>query len=353
VKVDSSSSGGETVKSGPLGGQPHGMGALLGALLWAGSPGIAGAQELVFQSADPSYSSDELETAMASTIDEEFKLSDQRVFLEQMAEATAMSARGVGVDYASNPQRFVLGGSVGSGVDGVGLSFGRGEGLLPAGGFAFSATAMAGLNLGAFAGDDSPARRFILYGNGMAGQGSQEPFGGSMANFGVHLQVMLVKARESGPAEWGGFALTSGFEHTRYTLELRQDVPMESSGFTWNADGSYSVTATSNTIPLELSTNMRLAFLTLFGGFALDIRPGNGATSDIELGGDVVYASNGQERVVGTATITDSQTADIGAIAPRFFFGPQINLSVVKVYGHLNVGVGGAFGGHAGVRIAL
>ena len=296
--------------------------------------------------ADPSL----IEDALGPEVGDQLRIGDQTEFLGQMAAATALSARGMGVDYASSLQRFVVGGSIGSALNGSGAGFGYGDGLLPGGGFAFQAAGMAGLNLGAFAGDDHPMRRFVLYGHGMAVAGDRDPFGARALNGGGHLQIQLLRVRELGPAGWGGLALTTGFEHTAYTLTLEQTIPIDVGVASWEADGIYEVTAVTNSVPIELSTNMRVAFLTVFGGGALDLMVGGAGDSEIDLSGGLTVDGGGE---VGQALLTWSDSATVTGATARGFGGLQLNLAMVKLYGQLNVAFPEGFGGHAGLRVAM
>ena len=323
---------------------------LAGAAFLVARP--AAAQELQYRITDPNTDAGFVADSIGGLVDEQLKLEDQTEFLEQMAAATALSARGMGVDYASSPQRFVLGGSIGSALNGSGAGFGYGSGLLPSGGFAFQASVMGGLNLGAFSGDKSPMRRFIIYGHGMAANGSRDPFSARALNGGGHLQVQLLKVRDAGVAGWGGLAFTTGFEHTAYELTLQQEVPIEAGEITWNADGTYVIDTTTNSIPLELSTNMRAAFVTVFGGGGLDLMLKGTGDSDIDLYGTLNDPTRG-DVAVGEALITYSDSADTNGVTPRFFGGLQFNIMMVKVYGQLNISSPAGFGGHAGARIAM
>lgn len=326
------------------------VGLFAGALLGAAP---AAAQEVSLQITDPRVNEASLTANLVDLVGQDLRLSDDQTFPAQMGEAAALSTKGMGVDYASNPQHVVFGGSLGTAVNGAGFTFGRGPDPLPAGGFAFALSAMVGVNLGAAADDDSPARRFVLYGNGMAGSNARAPFGADYMNLGAHLQVMLVKRVDAGAAEWGGIALTTGYERSRYALELNDELDLEGNGVGWAATGSYRVETTDNTVPIELSTNMRLAFFTLFGGAALDLRPAATVVSTVSLSGSIEAAVGGKRSPVGTAVVTDDFTIEGTAQTFRFFVGPQFNLGPVKVYGHLNIAPGGGVGGHTGLRLAL
>ena len=310
----------------------------------------AAAQDLQIVITDPNTDRAVVEQALGPTVTDQLKLEDQTAFLEQMAAATALSARGLGVDYASSPQKFVVGGGVGSALNGSGAGFGYGDGLLPQGGFAFQAAVMAGFNLGAFLPDDHALRRFVIYGHGMGAGGGREPFSARAVNGGGHVQVQLLKVRDSGSAGWGGIALTTGFDHTAYTLELEQAVPIETTETTWSADGAYEVRAVTNSIPLELSTNMRAGFFTVFGGGGVDFLVSGTGESDIDLSGDL---TNPAGQTIGQALVSWSDATDVSGVTPRAFGGIQLNIFMVKLYGQLNIAMPEGFGGHFGARVAL
>lgn len=329
-------------------------------LLSVGAAGRAWAQEVVVQldpakaqaaGVDPDDVVAALRTAAGSTLN----LDDQATFLEQMARATALSSKGMGVDYGSNLQRFVIGGGIGTGADGMGATFGRGETALPEGGFAFMGTVMAGLNLGAAAPDDSPARRFRVYAHGLAGTGSREPFAGSMVNYGGHLQVQLLRAKGSKTVAWNGIDFTTGYEGGVYRLTLESAVPVSpGEGVTWDATGTYTVEARAASVPLELSSSLKLAVVSAWAGVGYDLLLDGTASSTIGLGGDISATAQGRTATLGTAAITAESSAVAPPVgAPRVFLGAQANLAIVKVYGHLNLPMDRGFGGHVGVRVAL
>jgi hypothetical protein len=311
---------------------------------------LAAAQDVQIVVTDPNADAGALRAALEPLVADNFRLEDQTEFLEQMAMATALSARGMGVDYASSPQRFVLGGSLGPALKGKGSSLGYGDGLLPQGGFAFQGSLMAGLNLGAFADKKHPLRRFVLYGHGMGAGGGREPFTAAAVNGGVHLQSQLLRVRDMGKAGWGGLALTTGFEHTSYLLTLERQAPIETELATWIADGEYQVRAITNSIPVELSTNMRVSFLSVFGGGGVDFLLTGDADSIIDLRGDIRDDSG---RVVGTAVVTATDSTDITGVTPRVFGGLQLNIFMVKLYGQVNVAIPEGIGVHGGLRVAM
>ena len=294
-----------------------------------------------------------LEAEMEEAANGQFRLPSQEEFLSQMAAANSLSTKGMGVDYASNPQRFVVGASFGPSVNGAGASFGRGDGTLPTGGYSLQLSAMAALNLGAFSPDESALRRFVLSANGLVLSGKAGVFDADMSNFGAHLQIKLIRPPHKGAVEWGGIDLTSGIELSSYRLELSQSIPVPTDSMTWDATGKMSVTASSTSVPIELSTNLRLFVATIYLGGALDWRMNSTASTDLSLGGPLTAEYEGQSEELGSVSAQLNSTGAAGQYAPRLFAGTQVNILFFKVYGHLNVGLDKSFGGHIGARFAM
>ena len=298
-----------------------------------------------------------LEAQMEDGIAEELGLGDTSSFLNSMADAAVMSTKGMGVDYASNFEKIVLGWSVGSSVDEAGqASFGRGGREMPEYGFAFQMSGMIGLNLGLLSGGEGFLSRVAIFGNGMAMQTGGETFRGHLSNFGAHLQLRLVKPTEGEGMQWGGLAFTSGYEWAEYRLDMVQGMPIAAPGsgadLTWNAEGEYFVKASSGSIPLELSTNLKILIVTGYLGGGVDIATGD-ASNAMELTGPIKAEAGGQSVEIGTATVSLIDRGAATSPKPRIFGGLQLNILMIKLYGQLNVGVDSGFGGHVGLRMAL
>ncbi len=332
---------------------------------WLIGPAAAWAQTTVTFDIDVQAAEDlgldpsTLESEMSALVADQLNLGDPRAFVEGMAQANAMASKGIGVDYATNIDAFVVGLSLGSAVaDRAG--FGRGDDLLPEGGFAFQASGMAGINLGLLVpGEEAgPLDRIRVYvsGMGFAPPGGRQ-FQGSMFNLAGHVQLKVIGPVDAKLVEWGGLDLTTGYEHTSYTLGLgspelpfAQDIgPAE---VTWTATGTYDVSASAQSIPIEVSTNLRLAVIGAYLGGAYDLNLSQQASSDATLTGPIDAEAQGQTEGLGSITVNNAATATTAEYVPRLFAGVQVNMSVIKVYSHLNVGFNDTFGGHLGVRIA-
>jgi hypothetical protein len=296
-----------------------------------------------------------LEAELRSAIGGQLRTTDLGGYMGQMADANVLSAKGMGVDYGSDMQRFAFGGAFGTAVNGAGaaLDGGTAEGL-PETGFALQIGAMAGLNFGAFSEKDSALRRFKLYVNGMSAKTDRAPFSATFLNYGGHLQIKVVKGGDkTDGVRWGGLDLTGGYEYSSYALVLEDSIPVESNGLKWAATGSYTLSAEAQSVPVELSTNLHIFVVTAFAGVGFDYNLSGGATSAVRLGGPITMTYDGQSTDVGSATLTLSESGTVSPWTPRAFAGVQADILAVKVYGQLNVTLDQSVGGHVGVRFVL
>ena len=106
------------------------------------------------------------------------------------------------------------------------------------------------------------------------------------------------------------------------------------------------------TVPVELSTNVRLAFLTLYVGVGQDFLNSTSVQSNIELTGPITTTVGGNEVTVANLKVAHADGVTSLQPLTRGFAGVQMNLMMLKVYGHLNATVDGGFGGHVGLRLA-
>lgn len=330
--------------------------APLAALLLAAAPGLAAAQEFSVQINESAANAAGIDPAAAeaqlnSAADTSLKVGEQLAFMDQMARATALSTRGMGVDYATNPEKFVFGLSFGSAVSGAGPQFSRGGIDLPEGGFAGALSAMAGVNLGMKADEDSFARRVRLYANGFYARPVYEPFRGTVLNYGGHLQLQVLRPRDGEVVEWGGLALTTGYQQTIFQMDLEDEIPIDTGDVRWDATGTYAIDSSAQTVPVELSTNLRVLVATAFVGAGADVHIDSLATSELSLEGDIAVSAN--DATIGSAALSLSESGAAELVVPRVFFGLQADIFFVKAYGQVNVGLNDSFGGHLGLRVAM
>lgn len=297
----------------------------------------------------------QLEAELAGAIGDQLHVVDVGGYMDQMADANVLSAKGMGVDYGSDMQRFAFGGAFGTAVNGAGAAIDGGTATgLPETGFALQVGLMAGLNLGAFSDKDSALRRFKLYVNGMSAETDRSPFSATFLNYGGHVQIKVIKGGDkTDGVRWGGLDFTGGYEYSSYTLALKETMPVSTEGMTWDATGTYSLSAEAQSIPVELSSNLHIFVVTVYGGVGFDYNLGGGASTSIGVGGPITLAYSGQSAEVGSATLTLEESGEVSPWAARGFVGAQADIFFVKVYGQVNVTLDESVGGHVGVRVVL
>jgi len=342
----------------PCGGLPALV--LLASIL----PGVAFGQALIDvelnQTAlDAGLEEADIEDSVNEVIASELKLDGVTGFLDSMAKAQAMANKGMGADYASNIKKFEVGGSASSALNGAGFSFKKGQDTLPQGGFAAHVTLMGGINLGLMASKKKAlGKRFRLYGNGLyMPLPGGAAFGGTMYNVGAHLQVKVIRGANAKVTEWGGIDITSGFEYSGYQLNLKRDLPLDApidgGELTWTASGDYGLSAEAMSIPIEVSSNFRVAIATAYLGGALDIYTGSSnLTADLTgpIKGTVKPAIKNER--LGDASLAFTAGGLPDNYVPRIFAGGQLAIGPLKGYGHLNVAFNQTYGGHLGGRLA-
>lgn len=276
-------------------------------------------------------------------------------FLRSFGDATSFAQRGLGVDYMSVPGSFMigLGAQVGvSSTDELTL-----DQRPTSGGAAVNASVMLGYNL-----KDSGHPRWTLFANGFYENGSTDRLDGNITTGGFHVQVKLVEPqKDEGVAadvvRWGGIDLTTGVEFTRWSFGAKDTVTQNFTvqGINDTIDmastGKFNLTSTAGTIPIELTTGMRIALLvSLYAGVGFDITGGK-STVDGDLTGTLTTHSDNTN--IGTVHVTESgnNTSSPGTI--RGLAGVQVNLWKLKVYTQANVSQLPAASIGFGVRLVL
>jgi hypothetical protein len=280
----------------------------------------------------------ELARQIQDAINVAYGASEVDDYLRSFADATAFSMRGLGVDYASDPESLILGIGINAAVA---ASEQVSASQRPTAGLAPNVAFMAGLNL-----SSQGAPRWTLFGNGFYRRASTNSLRGGITSAGIHAQYRIANPqRELGARtkalRWIGIDVTGGLEFTRWNLGVRDEIV---SGFDVNGTsasaqlilemrGMFDLKSTAVTIPIEVTTGVRIAMLlSVYVGAGLDVTSGTGKLS-AELGGPL-YASNGQG--LGTASITGGGENSASVFATRVLAGAQLNLWKLKVYAQVN-----------------
>ncbi|MBN8222385.1 MAG: hypothetical protein J0L53_15790 [Spirochaetes bacterium] len=322
-----------------------------------------------------------MNTAFNKTIGQ-FQLPNLQDYMKYMSSAQAVSTKGQGVDYTTNPSVFVVGVSAGAGLDtgnsslsDVVKSFSKG-GSLPPGGYGLQFSIMAGLNMSVFK-FKSPIlgvidlNRLTVYGHAAAFDFSslikQDGLTVKSSQFGFHTKYKILEPR-SAPAglfNWGGLDFITGLTIASNNVTYKRSFDEIVSGSRTLSDpeirltpaGTVSLSNNAVAVPFEIATSVRLLyFLSLFGGAGIDLNFGK-SSMDVSLGSVSVAANTGSgNTAAGTLTAGASESSNGRFGALRFFAGAAINLvpmkntNVVSLITQANISTGGGYGLMVGVR---
>jgi len=296
----------------------------------------------------------DLQMRIKDQVDTAYDTANVNKFLRSFGDATTFAQRGIGVDYMSLPGSFMLG--VGAQV-GIASSDELTLDSRPtAGGGAVNASIMIGYNL-----KEQGAPRWTLFANGFYEKGDTDQLNGNIATGGFHIQYRLAEPQVDegvGAAivRWGGLDLTTGIEFTRWSFGANQTITQQyqvqgvSDPLTLTSMGRFDLSSTAGTIPIELTTGLRIALLvSIYAGVGFDITGGK-STVDADLNGTMTTPDKTN---IGNVHITEtgSNTSSPGQL--RGLAGVQINLWKLKVYAQANVSQIPAASLGFGVRLVL
>lgn len=300
-------------------------------------------------------SEQELASRMQAGINNAYDATNVDGFIQSFADATAFSMRGLGVDYASDPNSLIVG--VGANVA-VAASEQVNASERPTAGLAPNIGFMAGYNLAS-----QGAPRWTVFGNGFYRKGSTQDLRGGILSAGLHVQYRLFNPqRDNGVAtkalRWTGIDVTGGIELTRWTLGIDDHIVTDfgvngtngSANLVLDSTGTFDLSSTAATLPVELTTGVRIALLlSMYVGVAVDLTAGTGKL-DTNLNGTL---STSDGRNVGTATITGGGNQNASPFAARILAGVQLNLWKLKLYVQVNGSATPAASVGFGIRGAL
>jgi hypothetical protein len=295
----------------------------------------------------------DLEGRIKDQVDNAYDLTHVDKFLRSFGDATSFAQRGLGVDYMSVPGSFMigLGAQVGvSSTDELTL-----DQRPTNGGAAVNASLMIGYNL-----KDAGHPRWTLFANGFYENGSTDDLSGKIITGGFHVQVKLVEPQDDGGAavvlRWGGIDLTTGIELTRWSFGAKDDITQQFSvqgidqQLSLDSVGRFDLTSTAGTIPIELTTGLRiLEVVSLYVGAGFDVTGGK-TTVDADLTGTLTTPDKTN---VGTVHITETGNNTSSPGQFRGLAGVQVNLWKLKVYSQVNVSQLPAASVGFGVRLVL
>lgn len=310
-----------------------------------------------------------------NTINEGLPGAQPTRLMEGMANSSVMAGKGIGSDYASNMDVFLIGAGVGLGADlekdpntdsdisGVGIA----PGIIIGANLGFLDTAKI------FGMDTNKLNmylNFMSYGH-KQDLGDKEKNSNAeikMTSLGVHFRYDWIKSRGNKLLGWGGVKFHFGYEYNKTDLTFNTTInetintTAGTEVITGNIMGSPSATILINThsIPLELSTDVQLLyFLSLYGGVGADYNMGQAK------GNGGLPANNSTINCTGIAcgnspgtnvTVTPEANIDANGVVNPFTFrgfaGVQFNLPFLRIFVQANKALGNdLIGATAGLRL--
>lgn len=274
--------------------------------------------------------------ALEDKIKDAMGVAQLGAFLRSFSDATSFSNRGLGVDYASNSERAIIG-------IGANLALAADlDGELPSAGAAANIALMAGLNLRHW---NHPA--LTVYGNAFYRSAENDNLHGSIASGGAHIQYKKytpTQGLKRLAIQWGGFDFTTGIEvaHWAYGLrgelstsfDLANDAGSASTRIDARTSGHIDLSATTVTIPVEVTTNVRLLYLaSLYLGFGLDAQVGS-SSLDLGVGGSLTGTrpDTGEVETIGAITVDGTGSRSPSFLGYHIMLGLQANLWRLKVF---------------------
>ncbi len=329
-------------------------------LVW-GFSAQAGLFKITNRTGDCTLVCDRLETQVNANLPE----ADQSNYLKGMANAGVASQKGLGASYGSNIKFMEVGftGALGADLGNNSMSdlIGGDVDTNQIRGVGVGAAVSLGLKGSNFGSKFGPfdMKRASFYGYFLKLDAPDtDGLDGNTTSLGFHMQYKIIEGFGAGFGffEWGGVDITTGFERSSMNIKFIEPIneTVTEGGVTANFDGTAAVGAkvSTVTIPLEISTNFRLLYLTsFFGGLGMDLSTGS-AKSIANLSGNI--------NITGGSGGTGQATLDLGTeegpstISTRAFFGVQFNLTILNAFVLVNKGLTNDTLGLAfGARISL
>jgi hypothetical protein len=291
---------------------------------------------------------DKLEGQLRGELEKLFQTYRLSEYVKSFGDAQAFTTRGLGVDYGSTIGLLEVGIAANLAINGNQALTDSNSRTQAVFGVAPNITAMAGLNLG-FLG----LRPVTLFGNYFKLKGSYREFGTDLDNYGAHVMLKFFTPRKetlwNAFLQWGGIAITSGFDYGRsrmtLTRDFRRDIPVgdgtqDLGRVNVDSQGALSFETRTWSIPLEVTTNIRFLYvLAAYGGLGIDFQVDGRSDFNVDLNGALKGTANGQSAALdlGTARVVVTESAKPAAGKVRGILGLQTNLWFFKLFTQLNV----------------
>lgn len=275
--------------------------------------------------------------------------------MQGMADSSVMAGKGIGTDYASNMDVFLIGAGVGVGAD---LHKDK-QTDSDLSGAAVAPGLIVGMNLSwmdarRFMGMDTD--RLNVFFNFMKytydhkiddEPGKRSDAELDMLSMGVHFRYDWIKGNGSKWLGWGGVKFNFGYEYNKNDITFKSEINEDADQFDeagQNYSGSISgrpvaaIDTSTHSIPLALSTDVQLLyFLSLYTGLGVDYNWGQSKGRGDLNGSDSSISCTGAS-CPGNPTIQVKPEANIDAtgkptaFTSRAFFGVQLNLPFTRIF---------------------
>jgi hypothetical protein len=328
----------------------------LGFLIILSLNSYAALFSIVDRSGVCSVACDLLETEVNKNLPE----ADQSTYLKGMANSSVASQKGLGADYATSIDFFIVGWSLGLGADlgdnSMSDVIGGDIDANQIRGFGASSALMVGFNPGMLFKKLERLRIYLHYLS--VDVPDKDDLEGESTSYGFHVQYKLIPARSIGLGllSWNGVDFTTGMEFSKmkiHFLETFNDT-VTYEGITANFAGTAQVGAdiSTTTIPFELSTSFRLAYLlSLYGGLGLDWSFGE-AKSIASVSGPITVSGGGGG--AGSASLDLGAEDSPDSFNVRSFFGLQANVLALRAFAQLNRSISNdTMGVSVGVKVGF
>lgn len=263
-------------------------------------------------------------------IDALYKLSRLPSLLRSFANTAAVAQRGLGVDYDPDSGDILIGATAG-GIHGD-VAIGTTNELL--GGSIVNFAVMTGVNLGRW-----KHPRWTVFANGFYESTTIHDLDGTLLTLGAHVQYKILPASQPGHVRWIGLSATTGIEYADWTVGTTTGGSIEShfivegtkerSSIHMSSTGTLDVNTSTTSVPLELTTGVRLFdTLVFYGGGGLDLTAGS---SEIVAQLTSVLSINADNLPIGTAVITGADSSSASPVTVHGLVGIEIHTRHVRV----------------------
>jgi hypothetical protein len=252
--------------------------------------------------------------------------------LRAFANTGAFADRGLGADYQADPDTWMLG-VVATGALASDVSLGSSSHVVYG----------AVVNIGGVVGTSLArwgAPRWQAFASGSYEDTTIKSMHGSLITGGAHAQYKLIAGSAPAVVRWTGLDVTGGIEISRW--DVGEAKPIKINFKVYNAtmtdsntvdlisNGTLSVTARTYSVPIEVTTGVRLlGVLAIYGGGGIALTTGSSAIN-ARLSGTMTI--NNDMEPIGTAVITGTGTSGPDAVSVHALAGVELHTRYFRFF---------------------